>query len=127
MAESDTTPQLADPEPTASDDETATGTEQAPWAREGIEFDADKAWKLVLNLREENKGLKEKNRAYEDEKLSEKEKADRDLAETRAQIEQLRMEKTRVIGQKVCKGLVVVECVPVDADPVAQWQAVRVA
>lgn len=71
-------------------DETGTGTEtphdpsasepqepQNPW---GDDFDADKAWKLVQHLREENKGLKDKNRAYEDEKLSEREKADRDLA-----------------------------------------------
>lgn len=64
---------------------------QNPW---GDDFDADKAWKLVQHLREENKGLKEKNRAYEDEKLSDKEKADRDLAEAKAQLEQLRTAKT---------------------------------
>ena len=62
-----------------------------PW---GNDFDADKAWKLVQNLREENKGLKEKNRAYEDEKLSDKEKADRDLAEARAELEKVRQERT---------------------------------
>lgn len=85
-------------------DETGTGTEtppdpsasepqepRNPW---GDDFDADKAWKLVQHLREENKGLKDKNRAYEDEKLSEREKADRDLAETKAELEQLRLAKT---------------------------------
>lgn len=69
--------------------------EQAPWEKEGVDFDAEKAWKLVQNLREENKGLKAKNREYEDAQMSEREKADRDLAETRAEIERLTLEKTR--------------------------------
>lgn len=71
------------PETTAPDTPTR---EPAPWEKEGVEFDADKAWQLVLNLREENKGLKERSRAFEDEKLSEKEKAERDVAENRAEL-----------------------------------------
>lgn len=94
MADNDIEPQQAAETPQAPEQQ-APEPEQAPWEKEGVEFDAEKAWNLVQNLRDENKGLKEKNRAYEDEKLSEKERADRDLAETRAQIEQLRLEKTR--------------------------------
>ena len=88
-------PQTAPPatEPTAGTDPQPQ-PEPKPWEKDGQPFDPERAWNLVQHLREENKGLKEKNRAYEDEKLTEKEKADRDLTETRAQIEQLRTEKT---------------------------------
>lgn len=83
-------------------DETGTGAQPGPAAPEpqepqnpwGDDFDADKAWTLVQHLREENKDLKDKNRAYEDEKLSEREKADRDLAETKAELDRLRLAKT---------------------------------
>lgn len=80
----------ADQQPTAPEPNDPKQPEN-PW---GDDFDASKAWKLVQNLREENKGLKEKNRAYEDEKLSDKEKADRDLAEARAELEKVRQERT---------------------------------
>lgn len=81
-------------EPDTADGAAMPATEPKPWERDGQPFDPERAWNLVTHLREENKDLKEKNRAYEDAQLSEKEKADRDLAETRAQIEQLKVEKT---------------------------------
>lgn len=91
--------QTDEPETTEPDTGEETRTDQQetgekpdnPW---GEDFDASKAWKLVQNLREENKGLKEKNRAYEDEKLSDKEKADRGLAEAKAELEKVRQERT---------------------------------
>ncbi|RSX46113.1 hypothetical protein [Bifidobacterium castoris] len=85
--EQDGTGTGAQPDPAASEPQEP----QNPW---GDDFDADKAWKLVQHLREENKDLKDKNRAYEDEKLSEREKADRDLAETKAELDRLRLAKT---------------------------------
>ena len=91
-----TEPNEPQPAPPATEQPAGTDPqpEPKPWEKDGQPFDPERAWNLVQHLREENKGLKEKNRAYEDEKLTEKEKADRDLAETRAQIEQLRTEKT---------------------------------
>ncbi|WNN93962.1 scaffolding protein [Arthrobacter phage Nitro] len=41
--------------------------EKAPW---GDDFDAERAWKLVQNLRTENADLKKKNTAYETERQS---------------------------------------------------------
>lgn len=70
-----------------------TGKSKAPWERDGGEFDPETAWKLIQNLREENSGLKKKNREYEDAKLTEQQKAERDLAETREQIARLQADK----------------------------------
>ena len=66
-----------------------TGKDKAPWERDGGKFDPETAWKLIQNLRDENSGLKKKNREYEDAKLTEQQKAERDLAETREQIARL--------------------------------------
>ena len=69
---------------------------QAPWEREGQQFDPATAWKLIQNLREENGTLKhkngelaDKNRAYEDAKLTETEKTQRDLDEANQKIARL--------------------------------------
>ena len=69
---------------------------QAPWEREGQQFDPATAWKLIQNLREENGTLKHKNgelanknRAYEDAKLTETEKTQRDLDEANQKIARL--------------------------------------
>ncbi|WP_026645556.1 hypothetical protein [Bifidobacterium sp. AGR2158] len=95
MAEENTT----EPDkPDVSQDDAQTNPEdhkeQSPWEKAGEQFDPEKAWNLVQHLREENKGLKERNRAYEDERLSDKEKAERDLAEAREQLERVKAERT---------------------------------
>lgn len=86
--------QTTDTTGTTGGNQPESAAEPKPWDKDGEPFDPERAWKLVQHLREENKGLKDKNRAYEDEKLSEREKADRDLAETKAELEQLRLAKT---------------------------------
>lgn len=55
--------------------------QQAPWERNGEPFDPEKAWHLIENLRHEKEDLAQKNRAYEDEKLTARQKADWDLKE----------------------------------------------
>lgn len=63
--------------------------EQAPWERTGEPFDPEKAWHLIENLRKEKEDLSQKNRAYEDEKLTSKQKADRDLKEAQDKLAQV--------------------------------------
>lgn len=65
------------------------GKEKAPWERTGEPFDPEKAWHLIENLRKEKEDLSQKNRAYEDEKLTAKEKADRDLKEAQDKLAQV--------------------------------------
>ena len=74
---------------------------RAPWEREGQQFDPATAWKLIQNLREENGTLKhkngelaDKNRAYEDAKLTETEKTQRDLDEANQKIARLEADGT---------------------------------
>lgn len=86
--------QTPDTTGTTGGNQPESAAEPKPWDKDGEPFDPERAWKLVQHLREENKGLKDKNRAYEDEKLSDKEKADRDLAEARAELEKVRQERT---------------------------------
>jgi hypothetical protein len=87
------------PEPDANNTEGQTDGQrepQAPWEREGQQFDPATAWKLIQNLREENGTLKhrngelaDKNRAYEDAKLTETERTQRDLDEANQKIARL--------------------------------------
>ena len=51
-----------------------------PWGDEA-EFDAEKAWNLIQNLRAESKDAKEKVRGFEDAQLSAQQKAERDNKE----------------------------------------------
>lgn len=76
------------PEPQSEDtqQERQEQTSTPPWERDGVEFDAEKAWNLIQNLRADNTKLKEANetqktqlKTYEDEKLSETERLQRDL------------------------------------------------
>lgn len=67
--------------------------QKPPWERDGEEFDAEKAWKLIENLRADNAKLKTSNessnarlREIEDVKLTEQEKLQRDLKEAREQL-----------------------------------------
>lgn len=71
----------------------ADGGQKPPWERDGEEFSPEKAWKLIENLRADNTKLKQSNesnaarlREIEDSKLSEQEKLQRDLKETREQL-----------------------------------------
>lgn len=64
-----------------------------PWERDGVDFDPAKAWNLIQNLRADNAKIKEANdsyksqlKTYEDEKLSETERLQRDLEEARQTI-----------------------------------------
>ncbi len=63
--------------------------QQAPWERNGEDFDPEKAWHLIENLRHEKEDLAQKNRAYEDEKLTARQKADRDLKEAQDRLAQV--------------------------------------
>ncbi|MDY4677594.1 MAG: hypothetical protein SO360_01840 [Bifidobacterium tsurumiense] len=65
--------------------------DKAPWEREGEEFNPEKAWKLIQNLKAEKQALAEKNRAFENEKLSEQERTQRDLDEANAKLAQTLM------------------------------------
>lgn len=71
----------------------ADGGQKPPWERDGEEFSPEKAWKLIENLRADNLKLKTTNesnasklREIEDAKLSEQERLQRDLKETREQL-----------------------------------------
>ena len=63
--------------------------QQPPWERNGEDFDPEKAWHLIENLRHEKEDLAQKNRAYEDEKLTARQKADRDLKEAQDRLAQV--------------------------------------
>ena len=63
--------------------------QQPPWERNGEDFDPEKAWHLIENLRHEKEDLAQKNRAYEDEKLTARQKADRDLEEAQDRLAQV--------------------------------------
>ncbi|PWG60848.1 hypothetical protein [Bifidobacterium catulorum] len=71
----------------------ADGGQKPPWERDGEEFNPEKAWKLIENLRADNTKLRTANetantrlREFEDAKLTEQEKLQRDLKETREQL-----------------------------------------
>lgn len=85
--------------PNASDSESLSAEPEKPEKKdvkppwEGEQFDAEKAWKLVQNLRRENGEKSARLKEVEDAKLTEQQKADRDLKETQNQIAQLRIDK----------------------------------
>jgi hypothetical protein len=86
--------QVADvPDPDGGTRDLPEAAEKAPWEREGEEFDPAKAWSLIQNLRKEKTELTQKNRAYEDEKLTEQEKAQRDLKEAQDQLAKVQQDK----------------------------------
>lgn len=69
------------------------GTDTPPWERDGQDFSPEKAWSLIRHLREDNQRLKTagetsaaKLREYEDARLSETERLQRDLREARQQL-----------------------------------------
>ncbi|PLS23792.1 hypothetical protein BLI708_00340 [Bifidobacterium imperatoris] len=87
------------PEPPGGQQNTDTG-QKPPWERDGEEFSPEKAWNLIQHLREDNSKLKTaseassaKLREIEDAKLTEQEKLQRDLKETREQLAQVNMAK----------------------------------
>lgn len=75
----------------ANTEDKTTGEGKKPWG-DG-EFDADKAWNLIQNLRHESSEKGAKLKAYEDEKLTASQKADRDLKEAREQLAQVQRDK----------------------------------
>jgi hypothetical protein len=89
------------PEPENTQNEPATPPDpdtekKAPWEESGEEFNAEKAWNLIQNLRSDRESLKKerdeaagKVKSIEDEKLTELERTQRDLEETRAQFAEL--------------------------------------
>lgn len=82
--------QPKEPEPTPPS-ASSTDDTKAPWTAE--DFDPEKAWNLVQNLRKENSESKAKVKAFEDEKLTAQEKADRDLKEAQEQLAGLQRDK----------------------------------
>lgn len=98
-------------EPSAVEQETATGehaesqenqesANTPPWERDGVDFDPAKAWNLIQNLRADNAKIKEANdgyksqlKTYEDEKLSETERLQRDLEEAHQTIANYKKEQ----------------------------------
>lgn len=85
-AEQDQTQQTQQEDQQGGHDE---AKQQPPWERDGEDFDPEKAWHLIENLRHEKENLAQKNRAYEDEKLSARQKADRDLKEAQDRLAQV--------------------------------------
>ena len=80
----------------------ADGGQKPPWERDGEEFSPEKAWKLIENLRADNAKLKTANessnaklREFEDAKLTEQERLQRDLKETRQQLTEVNTAKAR--------------------------------
>ena len=105
----DTEDQVKEPDTDAAGNEpnqpTGDSGQKPPWERDGEEFSPEKAWNLIRNLRADNAKLKEsddakavKLREIEDANLSEKEKADRDLKEARAEHQCLTKEDFDLIG-----------------------------
>ena len=83
----DTTPQAAGDPPAEEQ------TQTPPWERDGEEFSPEKAWNLIQHLRADNLKLRTANessnaklREFENAKLSEQERLQRDLKETREQL-----------------------------------------
>lgn len=66
-----------------------------PWGS-ADEFNPDKAWALIQNLRTENTEVKTKNREFEDAKLTAEEKATRDLEELRTNFAQSQTQNARL-------------------------------
>ena len=85
-AEQDQTQQTQQEDQQGGHDE---AKQQPPWERNGEDFNPEKAWHLIENLRHENEDLAQKNRAYEDEKLTARQKADRDLKEAQDRLAQV--------------------------------------
>ncbi|RSX53946.1 hypothetical protein D2E25_0252 [Bifidobacterium goeldii] len=78
----------------------ADGGQKPPWERDGEEFNPEKAWNLIQHLRDDNSKLKSVNettsaklREFEDAKLTEQEKMQRDLKEVREQLASVNVEK----------------------------------
>lgn len=96
-------PEEEQTEPTAgehSESQTDQEASTPPWERDGVDFDPAKAWNLIQNLRADNAKIKEANdgyksqlKTYEDEKLSETERLQRDLEEAHQTIANYKKEQ----------------------------------
>lgn len=78
----------------------ADGGQKPPWERDGEEFSPEKAWSLIQHLRDDNSKLKTESasanaklREFEDAKLTEQEKLQRDLKEAREQLASVNVAK----------------------------------
>lgn len=88
-------------QPTAQDapaQDAPTPTEPAPTPPWGSDedFNPEKAWKLIENLRAESKDAKSKVKAFEDAQLTAAEKAERDLQELRSNYETAQLTNARL-------------------------------
>lgn len=96
MSESTETPATVDPaDPVETDPAGGEPTPAPPWGS-ADEFDPEKAWNLIQNLRTENTEVKDKNRAFEDAKLSAEGKAARDLEELQTNFAQAQTQNARL-------------------------------
>ena len=91
-------------EPTSGEHDDGQEVQEAvstpPWERDGVDFNPAKAWNLIQNLRADNAKIKEANdsyklqlKTYEDEKLSETERLQRDLEEAHQTIANYKKEQ----------------------------------
>lgn len=85
-------------DPGAQTPSDADGGQKPPWERDGEEFSPEKAWSLIQHLRDDNSKLKTESasvnaklREFEDARLTEQEKLQRDLKEAREQLASVNM------------------------------------